>query len=101
MADTDEAPKSALEIAMDRLRQKDAASGEAAAQPLTDEQKARIAEARQTAQARLAQEDIMYNTALASTWDPDARAQLAENHRRDVQRINDERDSKIEKVRQG
>ena len=40
---------------MARLRQKDAERGEEAA-PLTDDQKARIAEVRQAAQAKLAQE---------------------------------------------
>ena len=43
MDDHDDAPKSALELAMARLRQKDADSGETQ-HPLTDEQKARIAE---------------------------------------------------------
>jgi hypothetical protein len=98
MADTDDAPKSALEIAMARLRQQDADAGETT-RPLTDEQRTRIADVRQTAQARLAQEDILFTSALASTWDPTARQQLEENHRRDVQRITDERDSKIEKIR--
>ena len=41
MADPDDTPKSALEIAMARLRQKDAESGEQAT-PLTEDQKARI-----------------------------------------------------------
>lgn len=101
MADTDDAPKSALEIAMARLRQKDAESGEAGQRPLTDEQKAAIAEARQAAQARLAQDDILFKSALASTWDPAARAELEANHRRDVQRIHDDRDRKIEKIKRG
>ncbi len=100
MEDHDDAPKSALELAMARLRQKDADSGETA-QPLTDEQKARIAEVRQAAQAKLAQEDIMFTSSLAGTWEPEARATLEANHRRDLQRIQDERDSKIAKIRRG
>jgi hypothetical protein len=100
MEDHDEAPKSALEIAMARLRQKDADSGESE-QPLTDEQKSRIAEVRQAAQARLAQEDIMFKSSLAGTWDPEARATLEANHRRDIQRIQDDRDSKVAKIRRG
>jgi hypothetical protein len=43
---TDNAPKSALELAMERLRQKDKESN-ATERPLTDEQKAAIAEVRQ------------------------------------------------------
>lgn len=94
----DEAPKSALEIAMARLRKQDEERGEH--EPtLTDDQKARIAEVRQTAQARLAQADIMFKASLATTWEPEARATLEANHRRDVQRIHDERDSKIAKIK--
>ena len=100
MAEQDDAPKSALEIAMARLRQKDAERGEQAA-PLTDDQKARIAEVRQAGQAKLAQEDILYQASLAKTWDPEARAKLEAEHRTDVQRINDEAERKIEKIRRG
>jgi hypothetical protein len=100
MAEQDDAPKSALEIAMARLRQKDAESGEQTV-PLTDEQKARIAEVRQAAQAKLAQEDILYQASLAKTWEPEARAKLEAEHRLDVQRINEEAERKIEKIRRG
>ena len=98
MADPDDTPKSALEIALARLRQKDAESGEQAT-PLTEDQKARIAEVRQTAQARLAQEDILYKDALGRTWEPEPRAKLEAEHRQDVQRINDDAERKIEKIR--
>ena len=95
---SDDAPKSALEIAMARLRQKDAETG--STEPsLTDEQKSRIAEVRQAAAAKLAQEDIMFKASLAQTWDPEARAKLEAEHRRDVQRIHDERDGKVEKIK--
>jgi hypothetical protein len=97
---SDDAPKSALEIAMARLRQKDAETG-TTEQTLTDEQKARIAEVKQAAAAKLAQEDIMFQASLAQTWDPEARAQLEAEHRHDVQRIHDDRDSKIAKIKRG
>jgi hypothetical protein len=100
MADQDDAPKSALEIAMARLRQKDAERGEQAA-PLTEDQKARIAEVRQATQAKMAQEEILYQASLAKTWDPEARAKLEAEHRLDVQRINEEADRKIERIRRG
>jgi hypothetical protein len=100
MADQDEAPKSALEIAMARLRQKDADSGEPTA-TLTDEQRARIAEVRQASQAKLAQEDILFKSSLAGTWDPEARAKLEAEHRVDVQRIHDDAERKVEKIRRG
>ena len=100
MAEQDDAPKSALEIAMARLRQKDAERGESAA-ALTDEQKARIAEIRQAAQAKLAQEDILYQASLAKTWDPEERAKLEAQHRSDVARINEDAERKVAKLRAG
>ena len=96
MAEQDDTPKSALEIAMARLRQKDAERGEQAAS-LTDEQKARIGEVRQAAQAKLAQEDILYKASLAKTWEPEARAKLEAEHRLDVQRINEREQHEREK----
>jgi hypothetical protein len=98
MAEQDEAPKSALELAMARLRQQDVDRGERTA-ALTDEQKARIAEVRQAAQAKLAQEDILYKSSLATTWEPEARAKLEAEHRIDVQRIHDETERKVAKIR--
>jgi hypothetical protein len=98
MTDQDDAPKSALEIAMARLRQKDAERGEEAA-PLTDDQKARIAEVRQAAQAKLAQEDILFAASMTKTWEPEARAKLEAEHRMDVQRIQDDADRKVHKIR--
>ena len=98
--DDDGAPKSALELAMARLRQKDAAAGETAA-ALTDEQRSRIAEVRQAAQAKLAQEDILFKSSLAGTFDPEARAKLEAEHRIDVQRINDDAERKVAKIKAG
>ncbi len=98
MALSDDTPKSALEIAMARLKKQDAERGEQAA-PLTDEQKARIAEVRQAAQAKLAQEEILYKASIERTFDPEARAKLEAEHRIDVQRIQDDAERKVEKIR--
>jgi len=97
---SDQAPKSALEIAMERLRQKDAREG-VVDTPLTDEQKAAIAEARNVCEARIAETKILHQSKLARTPEPEARAQLEDEFRRDAQRLNDERDRKIEKIRAG
>ncbi|MEW6323264.1 MAG: hypothetical protein AB1635_19515 [Acidobacteriota bacterium] len=97
---TDEGPKSAVELAMERLRKKDAEAG-VSEPPLTDEQKARIADVRQVYAAKLAQEEILYRSKLATTWEPAERQQVDEAYRRDVQRLNDERDAKIAKIRAG
>jgi hypothetical protein len=92
------APKSAFELAMERLRKKDADEG-VVEKALTEEQKAEIAEVRTVYSAKVAQEDILHKSKLATTWDPDERMKLEEGHRRDLQRLNDERDRKIEKIR--
>ena len=94
----DDAPKSALELAMERLRKKDAEEG-VTDRVLTDDQKNEIAEVRKTYAARLAQEDILYKSKLQGLFDPESRAALEEGYRRDVERINHERDRKIEKIR--
>ena len=94
----DDAPKSALELAMERLRKKDAADG-VVERSFTDEQKAEIAEIRRVYSAKIAQEEIIHKSKLATTWEPEERMKLEEGYRREVQRLNEERDRKIEKVR--
>jgi hypothetical protein len=95
----DDAPKSALELAMERLRKKDAADG-VVERSFTDEQKAEIAEIRRVYSAKIAQEEIIHESKLATTWEPEERMKLEEGYRRDVQRLNEERDRRIEKVRE-
>jgi hypothetical protein len=94
----DDAPKSAVELAMERLRRKDADAGKAE-RPLTDEQKADIGEIRRVYAAKVAQSEILHKSRLATTWDPQERTKLEEEYRRDLQRASDERDRKIEDVR--
>jgi hypothetical protein len=95
---SDEAPKSAIELAMARLEKKDAADG-VSARALTDEQKNEIAEIRRTYAARLAQEEILFRSKLQGAVEYDARQLLQEHYQRDVERLAHERDRKIEKVR--
>ena len=94
----DEAPKSALELAMERLKKKDAEQG-VTDRPLTGDQKNEIAEVRKTYAAKLAQEEILFKSKLRGLADHDARQQIEEHYRRDVERLNHERDRKIEKIR--
>ena len=96
----DEAPKSAYELAMARLRKKDQEEG-VVERPLTDTQKAAIAEARRVAEARLAEREIMHRSAMARAADPEAVARLEDEHRRDRERIAYDRDRKIEEIRTG
>jgi hypothetical protein len=95
---SDEAPKSALELAMERLKKKDAEQG-VSERPLTEEQRNEIAEVRKTYAARLAQEEILFQSKVAGVFEFEARQALQDNYRRDVERLNHERDRKIEKIR--
>lgn len=94
----DEAPKSALELAMARLKKQDADAG-ISDRPLSDGQKQEIAEVRKTYAAKLAQEEILYKSKLAASVDFEQRQTMDEHYRRDVERLNHERDRKIEKIR--
>jgi hypothetical protein len=96
---SEEAPKSAYELAMERLRRKDAEQG-IVERPLTDQQKSEIAEIRRVHEARLAQAEVMHRSALNRTLDPEAIAKIEQEYVRERERISAERDSKIEKVRE-
>ena len=94
----EDGPKSAYELAMERLKKKDADQG-VSERALTEDQKNEIADVRKTYGAKLAQEEILYKSKTQGYIDPESRRTLDENYRRDVERINHERDRKIEKIR--
>jgi hypothetical protein len=94
----DESPKSAVELAMARLKKQDADAGVPEHQ-LTEEQKNEIGEVRKTYAAKLAQEEILYRSKLAASVDFEQRQTMDDHYRRDVERLNHERDRKIEKIR--
>ena len=83
---------------MARLRKQDVDAG-VTEKPLTDAQKAEIADVRQTYSAKLAQEEILFKSKLQASADYDERQRMEENYRRDVERFTHERDRKIEKIR--
>ena len=97
MSDT---PKSALELVMERLRRKDAEAG-IADKPLTEEQKAAIAEARSVYEARVAERKILHESKVRGVMDPAERVALDDVLRRDLDRLANDRDSKIRKIREG
>jgi hypothetical protein len=94
----DDAPKSAYELILERLRKKDHEEG-VEERPVTDEQRSRIAEIRKVYEAKLAEREILHHSALRRAGDPESFAQLEEEYRRDRERIASERDRKIEGVR--
>lgn len=96
---SDQAPKSALELALERLSKKDQAEG-TVAQPLSEAQKAAIAEARNFCDAKLAEREILHKSTLGRTFDPAERAALEDQYRRDRDRLAADRDAKIARIRQ-
>jgi len=95
---SDEAPKSAYEIAMERLRRKDEQEG-VESLPLTDEQRAALAEVRQVYEAKLAEREILHRSQLARTQDPAALETLEQEHRRERERLGSERERKLDELR--
>jgi len=96
---TDEAPKSAYEIAMARLRKKDKDEG-VLEREVTAAQKAAIAELRRVYEAKLAEREILHRSKIRGAADPAALEILEEEYRRDRERLTSERDRKIEAARQ-
>lgn len=97
---TDDAPKSAYEIAMARLRKKDKDAG-VAEREVTEAQKAAIGELRKVYEAKLAEREILHRSKLQKAADPAALEILEEEYRRDRERLTSERDRKIEEARRG
>ena len=97
---SNDSPKSAVELAMERLRKKDAQDG-VVQQTLTDTQKAAIAEVRSICQAKLAHAEVMHKAALMNIGDPTPRETLEEHYQRDRERFVSERDAAIARIRAG
>jgi hypothetical protein len=94
-----DAPKSALELAMERLKKKDAEAG-VVEQKLTDAQKAAIAEARSIYESRVAELQILHRQKQLTAGDPQEIAKIEDEYRRDMDRFATDRDAKIRKIRQ-
>jgi hypothetical protein len=94
----DEKPKSAIEIAMARLKQRDVEQG-IAEQPTTDEQKASIAEARSLHAAKVAELEILHRSKLSVVFEPADRERLDAEYRDELRRLNDELDRKLARIR--
>jgi len=94
----DERPKTAYEVAMERFAKKDQEAG-SESRPLTDEQKAAIAEARQLHQARMAEREILHRAALGKAGSAEEVEALNLALRRDLDRLATDRDRKIAQIR--
>ena len=95
-----DAPKSAVELVMERLKQQDA-SAEVGSTVLTGDQKEAIATVRRDYEAKVAEADILYHSRVAGVVDVEARQELEANHRRDLSQSASTRDRKIAAIRKG
>ena len=98
MAD-DDAPKTAYEIALERLQKKDREEG-VEERPLSDQQRNEIADIRKFYEARFAECEILHRSSLRKVADPAEQETLEEHYRRDRERLGSERDRKIETIRE-
>jgi len=96
----DSAPKSAYEIAMERLRKSDEAAG-VTRTSVTDEQKSAIAEVRNFYEAKLAEQQVLHESAIRKVTTLEQKEALEQEYRRERERLTSERDRKIEKIRRG
>jgi hypothetical protein len=95
---TDDAPKTAYEIAMERLRRQDQAGG-ARERPLTDEQKAAIADVRRVHDAKVAECEILHRDAVKKAATHEEIVKLNEQLAQDRDRYARDRDRKIAEIR--
>jgi hypothetical protein len=96
----DQEPKSAVELAMERLAARDRAAGVDAPQVLSEKQKQKIAGLRQEARAKIAEIDIFRDEKItAAAGDPEKLAELEANYRIDRERIDTRLETAIRKVK--
>jgi hypothetical protein len=96
----DSAPKSAYELAMERLKKKDREEG-VEEHAVTPKQRDAISEARRVAEARMAEAEILHASKMRGALEPEARETLEQEYRRDRERIVSDRDRKIDEIRRG
>lgn len=94
----DTGPKSAYELAMERLKKRDAEAG-IERRPVTDAQKAAIAEIRNFYEAKLAETQVLYESNRLKATDLAALEAIEQDYRRERERLTSERENKIEKAR--
>ena len=96
----DNAPKTAYELAMERLRKKDQDEGVTVV-PLTEAQRAQIAEIRNFYEAKIAELKVLHESTMRRSVDVAERETLDQQHRRELEHLTSARDAKVEKVRRG
>jgi DNA helicase IV len=101
MADNDKTSgmKSAYELALERLEKQGIERPREAA--LSEEVRERMAEVRRQAEAKLAELEILHRDRVKGVWDPAKRQEEEEDYVRERRRIEDERDRKLARLREG
>jgi hypothetical protein len=101
MAEKDRASgmKSAYELALERMEKQGIERPRE--ESFGDELREKIAEARRKAEAKLAELEILHKNSMKSVYDPAKRQEDEEEYLRERRRIEDERERKVEELRQG
>ena len=87
---------------MERLQKKDAEDG-ITAHPMSDQQKAAIAEVRSLYGSKIAEQDILQQSAMNNALgaDPAEIEEIGRRFRREREHLASERDAKVERIRRG
>jgi hypothetical protein len=85
---------------MERLKKSDQEAG-IERKPVTEEQKAAIAEIRNMYEAKLAELEVFHQGTLAAARDPDELTHAIEGYRGERTRLIEERDKKVDLIRGG
>jgi hypothetical protein len=101
MAERDKASgmKSAYELALERLEKQGIERPRE--EGLTEEKREQIAEIRRQAEAKLAELEILHRNRLKTTHDPIKRQEEEEEYVRERRRIEDDRERKVTRLREG
>jgi hypothetical protein len=94
-----DAPKTAFELAMERLREKDREAG-VDERPLSEAQKTAIAEARNLYEAKVAEREILHRHALRDARTQEEIAKLEAELAQDRERLASDRERKIAEIKQ-
>ena len=95
-----DAPKSAYEIAMEKLRQRDRDRGEKSPAQLSKSQKQAIAEIRKKYDARMAEAEILHSSNRDQPdCEPETLEKQEQEYVRERRRLEEQRDREIEGVR--
>jgi len=92
---SEDEPKSAIEIAMEKLR----ARGDYDEQPLSDEQKAKIADIRSLYKSKIAEFEIKQQDKIAKATSYEELQSFQEELVREKARLNDKVESEVKKVK--